>query len=176
VFSNLEKWCLLFITFFSDLVQSDGLVYSDHTYAARENADRKDKIMPGQKFIAACVQNMAGQNMVDSLDRAASLTMEALTGGANFVCLPEYFSCFSLENNALEVGPHQESDHPAISLFSGLARDSGAWILLGSLAVTAPSGRIYNRSVLLDSNGVMIKFTCSMSISKRRKLSRVCCH
>jgi predicted amidohydrolase len=46
-----------------------------------------------------------------------------------------------------------ESDHPALGAFRELARETGAWILGGSITVRAGPGKVANRSLLLDPGG-----------------------
>jgi predicted amidohydrolase len=50
------------------------------------------------------------------------------------------------------VAPTEDA-HPALAAFQDLARELHVWILLGSLAIRVPSGRVNNRSYLIDSNG-----------------------
>jgi predicted amidohydrolase len=40
-----------------------------------------------------------------------------------------------------------------VAAFAGLAREVNAWLLAGSLPVKAPSGKVFNRSVLFDDKG-----------------------
>jgi predicted amidohydrolase len=94
--------------------------------------------------------------MAASMAEAEKLSRDAAADGADLICMPEFFSCLEVATDLFNVGAVDESEHPAIPLFSNLARDTGAWVLLGSLAVTTPSGKIRNRSILLDSAGDII--------------------
>ena len=53
------------------------------------------------------------------------------------------------------VGPHAEPAHPALAHFRALAEELGAWLLLGSLAITAGPGKIFNRSYLVTAQGAI---------------------
>jgi predicted amidohydrolase len=53
------------------------------------------------------------------------------------------------------VGPHAEPAHPALAHFRTLAEELGAWLLLGSLAITAGPGKINNRSYLVAPEGAI---------------------
>ena len=49
----------------------------------------------------------------------------------------------------------EEADHPAHAAFRDLARETGAWILGGSITVRAGDGRVANRSLLIDPTGAV---------------------
>jgi len=104
-------------------------------------------------FTAACIQNSASDDFQDSLDQALTLSTSAIDKGADFIVLPEFFSCYSILDDGLHLSPFAEQEHPALPAFSDLAQNTGTWILLGSLAVTAPTGKIYNRSYLISDQG-----------------------
>jgi len=109
-----------------------------------------------KKFRVACIQNRAGPDMAASMEEAEILSRDAVADCADLICLPEFFSCLEVAPDLFNVGATIEADHPAIPLFSDLAQESGVWVLLGSLAVTTPSGKIRNRSLLLDSSGEIV--------------------
>lgn len=82
-----------------------------------------------------------------------SLTRAAENAGAALICLPEYFAFMAPNDQELLRLAPSEDAHPALAAFRALARELNVWILLGSLAVRVPSGRINNRSYLIDSQG-----------------------
>ncbi len=108
------------------------------------------------KFVAACVQNCAGADLERNLDDAVALTRDARRAGADFICLAEFFACLDVDDAGLHVGAHAEAEHPALSRFRALARELGAWILLGSLAVRVGANRTRNRSLLIDADGEVV--------------------
>jgi len=103
-------------------------------------------------FIAACVQNCAGSDMSASIEQALDLTKDAAGQGADLICLPEFFSCLSKDDNGLHVQPHSEGAHPALSQFLSMAKDLNKWILLGSLAIN-DGAHTRNRSYLITHKG-----------------------
>ncbi len=103
-------------------------------------------------FAAACVQNCASYNMVESIEQAVDLTKDAADQGADLICLPEFFSCLSKDQNGLHVQPHDEDSHPALPRFKTMAKDLNSWILLGSLAIYEDSDT-RNRSYLINNMG-----------------------
>jgi predicted amidohydrolase len=101
----------------------------------------------------ALLQLNSGPDIAENLAIAAEMARKAAADGAEFILTPEN-TCHmrSPQAEKLKSSPAAE-DHPALPLFSALARETGAVILLGSLAVKLPEGRIANRSVLFDANG-----------------------
>jgi predicted amidohydrolase len=104
-------------------------------------------------FKAACVQNCAGTETAPNLAECAAFTREAAGLGAQLIILPEYFTGLDIRGHLLIPEAFAEAEHPALPLFADLARDLGAWILLGSLAIKAGPERIFNRAYLLDPAG-----------------------
>ena len=107
----------------------------------------------GEQVRVACVQNCASADMPASIAAARELCERAALDGAKLLCLPEFFSCLSMGDAGFEVGGQAEKDHPALAAFSELADRLDTWILLGSVAVTVDSGKLHNRSILIDANG-----------------------
>jgi predicted amidohydrolase len=101
----------------------------------------------------ACIQNCAGPDMSASLAEAEALCRQAASEGAAFLLLPEFFSCLKVAEDAFELGVMSEGDHPALPRFRELARETKAWILLGSLAIAAAGEKALNRSYLIDDKG-----------------------
>ena len=104
----------------------------------------------------ACVQNCAGPEIGPSLTEATALVRAARARGAELICLPEYFSCLKTSDDQFVVGALSEAEHPALPHFRDLARELGAWLLLGSLAIKAGGGKVYNRSYLVDAAGEVV--------------------
>lgn len=107
------------------------------------------------RFTAACVQLTAGRELGPNIEAACDLVRRARDGGADLVALPE--NCTLIEPvaaEALRKAP-TEADHPGLVAFADLARETGAWILVGSLSVKLPGGRLANRSLLLDAHGAV---------------------
>ena len=106
-------------------------------------------------FTAACIQNEGIADMDASVAAATELARAARADGAELICLPEYFSCYKAGETEVVVGPDAEPAHPALAHFRALAGELGAWLLLGSLAITAGPGKIFNRSYLVTPEGAI---------------------
>ncbi len=108
-----------------------------------------------QTFKVACIQNRAGPDMRQNLDRAIQAVGIARNRGAQLIALPEFFSCLNVEEKSLAVGAATETEHPALEEFGNAARESGAWVLLGSLAIR-DGDRLRNRSYMLSPEGAIV--------------------
>ena len=104
----------------------------------------------------ACVQNSAEPDIEPSMAAATRLVRAARERGAELICLPEYFSCLKTSDDQFVIGAMSEATHPALPHYRDLARELGAWLLLGSLAVRAGPDKVYNRSYLIDAAGEIV--------------------
>jgi len=103
--------------------------------------------------ILAALQTSPQATMADALDETLSLASEAVAAGATFLGTPEY--CGGLVSNGPTLTPPHapETEHAYLSGVSKFAAENTVWILVGSVAITAPAGRIYNRGFLIDNTG-----------------------
>ncbi len=104
-------------------------------------------------FKAACVQNCAGPDIETTLARAADLARRARDKGADLIAVPEFFACLNVGDDGLETGAAPEDGHIALEAFRDVARETGAWILIGSIAVHEGGARDRNRSIVVDPKG-----------------------
>lgn len=104
-------------------------------------------------FKAACVQNCASGDMDATLQRSRDLVMRARDNGADLIAVPEFFACLNVGDDGLDTGAQPEDGHPALACYQDLARETGAWILVGSIAVDEGRERSRNRSIMLDPEG-----------------------
>ena len=109
-----------------------------------------------ESFKVACVQSSASPDMDASVAQCVALTREARAAGAELICLPEYLASLELIDDLLISHPVPEGEHRALGTFQELARELGAWLLLGSLAIRELDGKVANRSFLLDASGRIV--------------------
>ncbi len=94
--------------------------------------------------------------MEPNLAAAAALVREARGQGADFITLPENVALFEPRRAKLLEKAEPQESHTALRAFRDLARETGAWILVGSLAVKLEDGKVANRSFLLDAVGNIV--------------------
>ena len=114
-------------------------------------------------FTAACIQFTAGPDAEPNLRVVSDLIRRARGAGADFIMTPE-------ASNFIETGRRRrekarpEADDPFLAGMCGLARETGAWVLIGSLVID-PAGepgavagetRLANRSFLVDPAGAIV--------------------
>jgi deaminated glutathione amidase len=110
-------------------------------------------------FTVACVQFTAGPDPEPNIAIVSDLIRCARDAGADFITTPEA-SNFIESGNKRREKARREADDPFLAAMRALARETGAWILVGSLVID-PAGepgagdetRLANRSFLLDAQG-----------------------
>jgi predicted amidohydrolase len=115
------------------------------------------------EFTAACIQFTAGPDPEPNLRTVSELIRRARGAGADLIMTPE-------ASNLIESGKRRrekarrEADDPFLAGMRDLARETGAWILVGSLVID-PAGeagadpseeRLANRSFLIDAAGAIV--------------------
>lgn len=105
---------------------------------------------------AACIQVNAGTEIGPNLDAAAVLVRRARDAGADLIALPENVSMIVQGRGKILARVKGEDEHPAVPFFAALARDTGAWILAGTLGILLDDGRVANRSLLFDGQGRIV--------------------
>ena len=91
-----------------------------------------------------------------ALDEALSLAKQAVKVGAQFLFLPEYCGGLMSKGAVLVPPAYAEKEHPFLATFHGFARDHNVWIMIGSIAVNGPAGKIINRGFVLDARGEVV--------------------
>ena len=111
----------------------------------------------GHKFKVACVQNSAIDDVAHNIRDASELVRQAVGEGAEFVCLPEYFTCLEKTDTGYIERGFAEGEHPGLAHFAALAAELKTWLLLGSLAVKVSEDKVSNRSYLLNADGEVVQ-------------------
>lgn len=104
-------------------------------------------------FIAACVQTSATPDVQHDIGVLTRLIREAAAQGARFIATPEYCAGLDTRDGLLYPVALPEEDHPVVPAMAALALELEAWLLVGSIGVKAPDGRILNRSLMLSPDG-----------------------
>jgi predicted amidohydrolase len=103
----------------------------------------------------ALVQCTAGRDIELNLAQLGALIREAAAGGAQFILTPENAAMLEPERAAKFAKAEDETRPVVLAAFADLARQTGAWLLAGSIAALLPDDpeRLANRSVLFDPQG-----------------------
>lgn len=112
--------------------------------------------MATEPFRVACVQTNSARDIEANIDPVRALVLQARNAGAQFILLPENVSMIEPDSRSMRAKARPEAEHPALAAFRDLARETEAWLLVGSLAITAEHDRVANRSLLLDATGGII--------------------
>jgi len=114
-------------------------------------------------FTAACVQFTAGPDPEPNLRTVSELIHRARDAGGDFIMTPEA-SNFIESGRRRHEKARREADEPFLAGMRNVARETGAWLLIGSLVID-PAGeasaspgetRLANRSFLIDPAGVIV--------------------
>jgi predicted amidohydrolase len=114
-------------------------------------------------FTAACVQFTAARDHEPNIRAVTELVRRARDAGADFVLTPENTGLIEPIGKLRREKARDEANHPVLAALREVARETGAWLLIGSLAVDIsgepgiPEGerRLANRSYLINSGGAI---------------------
>jgi predicted amidohydrolase len=113
--------------------------------------------MPDQdpdKLTVACIQVSAGREIGPNLVILGDLVRRARDAGAAFITTPENAVLMEPKRELRRQKVADEANHAGLAGFKELARETGAWLLAGSLWVKLPGEeRLANRSYLIDPSG-----------------------
>ena len=106
-----------------------------------------------RKVRIGCVQTPALPTFDEAIEAACRLAGDAVAAGAELVCLPEYCGGLKSDKGVLKPPAAPEASHPVLEALRNFTRDAGVWMLIGSVAVDGPEGRLINRSFMVDDKG-----------------------
>jgi len=115
------------------------------------------------RYRVACIQLCSVPHISSSLSQAEQLIRKAALVGAKFILTPENtprMATHHLPNKEIKTQndddiPFYEYNHPAVKLFSNLAKELNIYLLLGSIACKPEDpipndNRLVNRSILFS--------------------------
>ncbi len=108
------------------------------------------------RLTVACVQVNAGTEIAANLSVAGDLIRRARDAGATFITTPENVGMIVQGRDKVLARVKPEAEHPGLPFFAALARETGAWLLAGSLGVLLDDGRVANRSLLFNAEGQVV--------------------
>ncbi len=107
------------------------------------------------KFTAACVQHCATNNLEANISILLDLIDQAVDQGADLVCLPEACDYLSNEEDGMAAYAQPKETHIAFARLTEHAKAHGIWLLIGSLTMQDESGSIVNRSLMVNTQGLV---------------------
>ena len=107
-------------------------------------------------FKAACVQLNAGNDLAVNLRAIEGSVREAAAHGAQLVTLPEYAALLDGSGRVMRENSFAEDVHPALATCRALARETGVWLLAGSVTIRIDDSSMANRSFLFGPDGAVV--------------------
>jgi predicted amidohydrolase len=108
-------------------------------------------------LVVAAAQMTSTEDVTANLARSAAITRDAAAAGATLVGLPENFAYLGGDrDHRLSIAESLEdgaTPGPILAAMQALARETGAWLLLGGFPERASATHIRNTSVLLRADG-----------------------
>lgn len=108
-------------------------------------------------FTAALIQMTSSDDPAANLEQARAYVREAAGKGAQIALTPEVTNCVSSSKAHQDRVLCHQGDDPTLAGLRESARETGIWLLIGSLALKTddPKGRFANRSFLIDPAGAI---------------------
>lgn len=111
----------------------------------------------GKTFKVALIQNCAARDFEPSLAEAETLTRAAAKDGADLIMATEMVAMFEPDPAAVLRKALPEDKDPGLARFRDLARETGKWIMAGSMLIReAGSDKVVNRAYMLDPKGGIV--------------------
>jgi predicted amidohydrolase len=115
-------------------------------------------------FTASCIQFTSARDYEPNIRVVSDLVRRARDGGADFVLTPENTGLTEPIGKLRREKVRDEANHPVLAALREVARETGVWLLIGSLAVDLSRGpgtagnerRLANRSYLVDPDGAVV--------------------
>jgi predicted amidohydrolase len=105
-------------------------------------------------FTAACLQLTSAREIEPNIAAVRDLAFRARDRGADLIMTPEVTDMIEPRRDAVFAKARPESDHAMLAACRDIARETGAWFLLGSAVVKLTDDpRVANRSFLIAPDG-----------------------
>jgi len=115
-------------------------------------------------FTASCIQFTSARDYEPNIRAASDLIRRARDAGADLVLTPENTGLTEPVGKLRREKARDEANHPVLAALREVARETGVWLLIGSLAIDLSrepgeaegERRLANRSYLIDPNGAIV--------------------
>lgn len=104
-------------------------------------------------FVAGCIQTNATPDVSANIKTACDLVRGAHAKGAKLVLMPENVAMMDFGRPNILAKSFPEDKHPALPVFSDLARDLGIWLHGGSLQILLADQMVANRTYVFNPKG-----------------------
>lgn len=104
-------------------------------------------------FTAALVQPSSGDDMAANLVAVERMIRQAVDRGADVVLTPENVLLMSPNRQTTLAQAQTEDEHAGLYRLTRVARETGIWLLVGSLHIRVDGDRLANRSYLIGPEG-----------------------
>ena len=101
----------------------------------------------------ACLQTRPKPDFKSALEEALTLAEVAVGAGGELITLPEYCGGLKTEGASFAPPAAPEAEHPVLKGLQNFAAAQNVWVIIGSVAVSGPAGKIYNRGFVIDKAG-----------------------
>lgn len=101
----------------------------------------------------AAIQMASGPRLDANLGEAARLLHAAATAGAKLAVLPEYFAQFGLPERERTASAEAPGEGPVQEFLAQMSRETGMWIVGGSLPMKTTGERVRGASLLFNDKG-----------------------
>ncbi|GAM99261.1 carbon-nitrogen hydrolase [alpha proteobacterium U9-1i] len=106
-----------------------------------------------RKLRTAAIQLRSGIEPAANRAQALPFIREAAAAGARFIATPENTYRLDRDRERALAAAGPEKGDAELAAWGRLAQEHGVWLLLGSAAIAAGNGKVFNRSFLFDDNG-----------------------
>ena len=105
------------------------------------------------RFVVGLVQSTAGRETGPTLDALGDAVRRARDAGADLIATPEVCSYLEPRRRLVLEKAQPQDAHEGLARFREWARETGAWLLAGSMVTRTEGERLANRSYLVDPTG-----------------------
>ena len=109
-----------------------------------------------QTLNIACLQTRPKPDFNTALNEALELAEIAVGAGAHIITLPEYCGGLCTEGANLVPPGAPEDEHPVLQGLRNFANEQNVWMIIGSVAISGSTEKLYNRSFVIDDKGKIL--------------------
>jgi len=109
-----------------------------------------------KKFSCASIQMVSSGDVNANLLEAGRLIEKAAHEGASLVVLPENFALMGETDTAKLAIAEPEGQGPIQAFLAQTAKDTGVWIIGGTVPLQAEGGKVYASCLVIDNQGKQV--------------------